>query len=67
MTDPIKHTWIDATAEAYLAGGLTTEERADYDAHLAACPDCSALLAARRAEDDRLQAMFDAVQPDAGF
>ena len=43
MTDtngPNEHTFVHENLAAYLAGGLTAEERAKFDSHIHACPEC---------------------------
>lgn len=48
-------------------GATTPSEDARLDAHLAACPDCAALLAAEAAVDAALAARLGGAQPSAGF
>jgi anti-sigma factor RsiW len=51
---------------AYLDGELAPAERAEVEAHLSACPECSALLA-RLAEAGRLAAQLGVEAPEGYF
>src|SRR5579884_2217689 len=53
--------------ETYLTGGLSDAERAEFEAHLSTCAECTAALEAARTSDQRLIAMFASERPEAGF
>jgi glycine cleavage system regulatory protein len=53
--------------EAYLASGLTAEEGAALEAHVAGCDDCRALLDEARDSDATLIELFAATRPDEAF
>jgi glycine cleavage system regulatory protein len=52
---------------AYLAGGLTDDERRAFEAHAADCPACAAGLSDAAAEERKLQDMFAHAIPSQGF
>src|SRR5690349_5871856 len=57
------HAWTHEHVAAYLAGGLDAAERERFDAHVAGCPGCAAELAAARAADRAVDALFAPVRP----
>src|SRR5687767_10960636 len=48
----------------YLAGALSDEEVAGFEAHAASCPPCAALLERARMADREMDALFAAARPD---
>jgi predicted anti-sigma-YlaC factor YlaD len=58
---------VDALIERRLDGTAAAADEARLDAHLAACPDCAALLAEEAAIDAALAARFAGAAPPAGF
>src|SRR5438552_4186716 len=59
----LQHDWFRERLEAYLAGGLTAEERRKLEAHAAMCAACDAVLAEARKSDAALCALFAEVVP----
>jgi hypothetical protein len=53
--------------EAYLADGLSPEERPEFESHLAECDLCSEAVAAARRVDEELGGLFRVARPDAAF
>ena len=53
MTDMACNELVE-TITAYLEGGLPTDDRRRFDAHLEECPFCTDYLAQMRATVDRL-------------
>jgi hypothetical protein len=53
---------IEGLLSAYLEGELGTAERAEVDGHLAACPECAALVALMK-ETTRAMAAFPEAEP----
>jgi anti-sigma factor (TIGR02949 family) len=64
VTDASRH--LDDVLSAYLDDELTAAERAEVDAHLAACPECRSDLDAE-AEVRRVLRELPAVDPPFGF
>jgi ACT domain-containing protein len=60
-------THVVEQIEAYLAGGLTPDERAAFEAHVEGCAACAAALAAAREADTELRQLFRDVRPEPGF
>src|SRR4051794_38624761 len=59
----LQHDWFREHLEAYLAGGLTTEERRKLEAHASLCAACDAALMDARKSDDALCELFADVAP----
>lgn len=57
---------IEELLSAYFEGELAAGERAEFEAHLAACPDCAALAGAMR-ETMTAAASFPEVEPSAAL
>jgi anti-sigma factor RsiW len=60
-------THVVELIEAYLAGGLTPDERAAFDAHVQSCAACDGELAKARQADADLRQLFRAARPTSGF
>src|SRR5215472_8961946 len=60
-------THVTDLIEAYLAGGLTPDERASFESHIESCGACAKVLAAARDTDAGLGNLFHDAKPDAGF
>ena len=65
MSDEQLH--VIERVEAYLAGGLSTEERAAFESHLSNCTPCSEAMINARNTDASLRNMFDAARPGPAF
>jgi len=61
------HSHVLEEIEAYLTDGLSPQERAAFETHVANCPTCSAALAEARHSDAALRSMFGDARPSAGF
>jgi|GEM_PF-2897660 len=59
------HDWFNAQVATALAGGLTPEDRQRFDAHLAECASCQALLAEIKTADQLLNDALADLQPPA--
>jgi len=53
--------------DAFIAGGLTDRERAEFEAHVAECPACAAALAEAKDMDAAVNQLFAFARPSAGF
>lgn len=53
--------------EAYLAGGLTPEELAAFEAHVSACSPCAEAVSDAGESDAQLRDLFYASHPDGAF
>ena len=58
---------VDTLIALRVDGATTPAEDARLDAHLAACPECAALLAAETAVDAALAARLGGAEPSAAF
>ena len=58
-----EHAWVLENLAAYVAGGLTAEERERLQQHVANCADCSRALEELRAADAELEVLFAPVRP----
>jgi hypothetical protein len=61
------HAWVQENLDAYLAGGLSLEERDRLEGHVAGCDACVSALAAAQKLDRTLAALFAPVRPDAAL
>src|SRR5437016_2400430 len=55
MTD---HAWTEENLDAYLAGGLTAQERADLERHVADCAECAGALEQARKLETAISGLF---------
>jgi hypothetical protein len=62
-----EHALAQEQIASYLADGLDAAERGDFEAHMAACPECARSLEEARAVDARLNALFIGERPRAGL
>src|SRR5262245_34607396 len=62
-----EHIWIHEHAETAAAGGLTPDETARFEAHIAACPACAEVATEAKKLDGALAALFADVRPSAGL
>jgi anti-sigma factor RsiW len=62
-----EHIWFDEQIATHLAHGLDTDERARFEQHRAACPDCAAKLAQAQAADNETRELFAPVAPSNDF
>ncbi|MDB5330782.1 MAG: hypothetical protein JWP03_1933, partial [Phycisphaerales bacterium] len=53
--------------EAYLTGGLTPQERAAFEDHVAGCPACTAAFDEATRSDTMLAGLFSSARPVPGF
>ena len=53
--------------DAFIAGGLTDRERAEFEAHVASCPTCAAALAEAKDMDAAVNQLFAFARPGSGF
>ncbi|HWE95277.1 MAG TPA: DUF4349 domain-containing protein [Tepidisphaeraceae bacterium] len=53
--------------EAYLTGGLTPQERAAFEDHVAGCPACTAAFDEATRSDAMLAGLFSSARPVPGF
>ena len=53
--------------DAFIAGGLTDPERAEFEAHVANCPTCAAALAEAKDMDAAVNQLFAFARPSTGF
>lgn len=58
-----EHKQAQTTIAAYVAGGLKAEQRQRLEQHLAECPECADDVAAARALDRKLVALFSHANP----
>ncbi len=63
----IDHTWAQENLDAYLAGGLTDDERTALDEHLANCAECAQSLKAARKLETTMKTLFADAPPAAGL
>jgi hypothetical protein len=61
------HVWVNENLDAYLAGGLSAEERHDIERHCADCTECAHKLADSRKVEQLMDKLFAATRPDAGL
>src|SRR5690349_24426975 len=52
---------------AYLAGGLSPEERRRFEAHVGVCAACAAAVAELERADERMRDLFAGVPPTGTF
>ncbi len=57
------HLWIQENLAAYLAGGLTADERTRFEKHCADCVACVRALAAARKMEDAMTNLFTDARP----
>src|SRR6185312_8016710 len=53
--------------DAFIAGGLTDRERAEFEAHVAHCPACATALAEAKDMDAAVKQLFAFAHPGLGF
>jgi hypothetical protein len=58
---------IEPNLDAYLAGGLSADERRDLEQHCAACPACALQLMEGKQVDQLMDNLFVRTRPDAGL
>ncbi len=61
------HAWTQENLAAYTMGGLSAQECADLETHLAGCAECSAILNETRDVEKIMDDLFSHVHPDAGL
>jgi hypothetical protein len=62
-----EHIWAQEQIAAYVAEGLTAEEKERFEAHWRECPECAAELERDRALDRGLGSLFASVRPAASL
>lgn len=67
MRMPITHATFTEAIGAYLAGGLTDGQRADFEAHAASCRPCAEELARLRDSDEQMLSALADVRPGVDF
>lgn len=68
MTTPIDpHAWFREHIDAFIAGGLSPEERAALKSHAAECAACEAALLEATQADEAIRKLFNPVTPSAHF
>ena len=68
MTTPIDpHAWFREHIDAFIAGGLSPEERASLKSHAAECAACEAALLEAAQADEAIRKLFNPVTPSAHF
>ena len=64
MTTPnIDHAWIIERIAAYLTGGLTESDRAQFDAHINTCSECFDAFSEARDADRTMQRLLAPLAP----
>jgi len=58
---------IEPNLDAYLAGGLSPDERRDLEQHCDACPACAQQLMEGKQVDQLMNDLFAQTRPDAGL
>ncbi len=61
------HEWAKEQIAAHLAGGLSADERARLEAHMASCAECIAEVDAARRFDRQMDDLFAPIRPKAGL
>jgi hypothetical protein len=61
------HDWTQENLDAYLAGGLTADERRSVELHIEACADCAQALAESRKLEQLMDDLFVEARPDAAL
>jgi hypothetical protein len=61
------HDWTLENLDAYLAGGLTPDERKGVEEHSAFCAECAQTLAESRKLEQTMDEVFAKDRPDAGL
>ncbi len=61
------HTWFQEHLDAFIAGGLTPEERAAMNAHSEECGACATTLSQAIQSDEAIRKLFQTVTPSAHF
>ena len=61
------HAWAQENLAAYTMGGLSKQERADLEAHLADCVDCTLVLTDTRETEKVMDDLFASARPDSGL
>src|SRR5688500_5886288 len=67
MMSDTEHIWTREQMAAALAEGLRGDDRARFDAHLAACAACAAEFADMQRREADLAALFADARPAPGF
>ena len=68
MTTPIDpHAWFREHIDAFIAGGLSPEERASLKSHAAECAACEAALLEATQADEAIRKLFNPITPSAHF
>ncbi len=62
-----RHGWTQERLDAYVADGLTPEERTGVDQHVAECPDCREVLRTLVQMDQKMQGLFADARPAEDF
>jgi glycine cleavage system regulatory protein len=61
------HEWAKEQIAAHLAGGLSADERARLEAHMASCAECIAEVDAARRFDRQMDDLFAPIRPKTGL
>ncbi|MBI2808631.1 MAG: DUF4349 domain-containing protein [Planctomycetes bacterium] len=61
------HAWVEESLDAYVAGGMSAEERGRVAQHLEGCVSCTHTRAEIGEMDHLLDGIFAPVRPDAGL
>jgi hypothetical protein len=61
------HNWTQENLDAYLAGGLTADERRSVELHIEACAECAQALEESRKLEQLMDDLFIEARPDAAL
>ncbi len=61
----LDHDWTFESLSAYLAGGLSADERREIEQHVAACDECARALHESRELEQMMDGLFTNARPDA--
>src|SRR5262249_35774437 len=61
------HNWTQENLDAYLAGGLTADERSSVELHIEACAECAQTLEESRKLEQLMDDLFIEARPDAAL
>ena len=68
MTIPIDpHAWFREHLDAFVAGGLSPDERRALESHAAVCAACEAALNEAKQADEALRTLFAPIAPPSDF